>query len=485
MQVILRFFLALFFILPFHIHSETAHYDCVIVGGGISGLASAILLEDYNVLLLEKNDHIGGRTVSGIYKDVHYEKGTEYLGKPDAYLKEILEKIQVKPLEIPSPMDVSFHENEFYWGADGIMLLEMQKSSSKKINKMIKKLLKAYNNIEDLPYFDENSSKYKKLDTITAREWFEKEKFPEIVIDRFNISSRGLFGANIDEVSALSVINEMANDYEGSKLPIKEDALSNTPSSNKSTKAYSFQNGIAEVPIAIAKYLGKKVQVNSTVSKIEKENEKYTISYLNEKGETQVITATTVISSAPAPISLDIASTVLDSTQKSILEEIFYSSYITVSLFSDEAIWDKSFDLAVAPDMYITDIYDSTWVDRHYDKNWNNKNHVATIHVAPKSYEDRSSLALSDEEILEKVYIDLEKVLPGSRKKVRGHDVFRIPYAYPVFLTYTYENVQLLHETTNGSFQLAGDYMIYPTFEAAVISGYEAVKKIKKELYAR
>lgn len=38
-------------------------YDYVIIGGGISGLYCRYLLSKYNVLLLEKENYIGGRAI--------------------------------------------------------------------------------------------------------------------------------------------------------------------------------------------------------------------------------------------------------------------------------------------------------------------------------------------------------------------------------------------------------------------------------------
>ena len=40
-----------------------------------------------------------------------------------------------------------------------------------------------------------------------------------------------------------------------------------------------------------------------------------------------------------------------------------------------------------------------------------------------------------------------------------------------------YKRLTRLHETTNNGLYLAGDYMIYPTFEAAVESGQIAAEK--------
>lgn len=45
-----------------------------------------------------------------------------------------------------------------------------------------------------------------------------------------------------------------------------------------------------------------------------------------------------------------------------------------------------------------------------------------------------------------------------------------------------YERTARLHKITTGSLLLAGDYMIYPTFESAIQSGALAAEKAMVEL---
>lgn len=105
-----------------------------------------------------------------------------------------------------------------------------------------------------------------------------------------------------------------------------------------------------------------------------------------------------------------------------------------------------------------------------------------SAYIAPKSYKDRSLLAMSDEELLQNLYEDLEQIFPGVRSKIVGYDITRFPYAYPIMTLGAYVRLTRLHEITRGGLLLAGDYMIYPTFEAAAQSGHLAAKKAKDEL---
>ena len=55
--------------------TQTKQWDVVIVGGGISGPTAAYGLNDYNVLLLEKEDRLGGRIKTIEHHGAHLDVG--------------------------------------------------------------------------------------------------------------------------------------------------------------------------------------------------------------------------------------------------------------------------------------------------------------------------------------------------------------------------------------------------------------------------
>ncbi len=461
-------------------------YDVIIVGAGISGLSAAYTLQDYDIKVLEKNDRVGGRVLSGIYKGFTYAKGAEYIGEPYGLLKKIIRELGLHPREIPSPMDAQYYNGKFYYGEDAIALMFINYSRLTDYNYFVSKILDYYDEYEWVPEFDADSE-LAHLDFMTAREWFDQQGFSEIFADRYNVASRGLFGANIDEISALSFIPEIAFDYEGSD-PVRDVTdLEDSPTKGEwPTGAYSFEKGITEVTDALFEHLGDKIQLNSTVVQVARNNGTYTVFYEDEQGDTHQMKSKVVILAVPAPIVLKLAPDILSGEQKEILEQIPYASYATVALFSEEPIFDKAFDLAVPDNFFFTDVYDATWIERYYNESLKEVEHsIVTVYVVPQSYEDRTLLSMSDQEILENIYKDLEKIFPKVRQKVTGYDIHRFFYAYPVMTLGAHHRLSRLHEITEGSFLLAGDYMIYPTFEAAVESGELAAEKAVKELGKR
>ncbi len=64
--------------------APTAEIDVAIVGGGISGLASAYMLRDYNTVLFEMRSRFGGVAMGEDWAGVRYSLGNAYVITPDA-----------------------------------------------------------------------------------------------------------------------------------------------------------------------------------------------------------------------------------------------------------------------------------------------------------------------------------------------------------------------------------------------------------------
>lgn len=467
--------------------SEFERHEVVIVGGGIAGLTSAYNLDSKNFVILEKKSTVGGRTISGVHESFTYAKGTEYLGTPEGTLATMIDELGLSPKEIPSPMDAYFDGKNFYYGNDGIKRYLVQNSSPEYYNEFTTLLRDEYKHYDEIP--DIKYTTYQEdLDYTTAREWLKDNDIPDVFAKKYNVSSKGLFGANLDDISALSFIPEAAYDYEGGEdiadtdysdfdsEDLQEEYLD---AQNEKSGSYSFVKGITELTDKLASLYKDQIKLNSNVKSITEQDDEYLITYTNAEGKEVKMIAEEIILSVPATEALKIAPDVLSREQKDIMNKVEYSSYATVALFSDTPIFDKAFDLAVPDDYYFTDIYDSTWVERNYDENKEEiDKYIISIYVAPKESNDHKLDVITDEELLKNVYKDLDKVFDSASNKVTGYDIERFPYAYPVMSLGAYERLLRLNELNTGSLILAGDYMVYPTFEAAVQSGYVAAEKL-------
>ncbi|MCP4155298.1 MAG: FAD-dependent oxidoreductase, partial [bacterium] len=305
---------------------QSSAYDTIIVGGGIAGLSCAYYLRNQSIVLLEKEDRVGGRTLSGTHEGFTYAKGTEYLGDPEDYLATIINALNLTKVEIPEPMDAHYYNQWFYTGYDEIEEMLVEYSSQSEYNRFVQLLTDLYDEYEDIPDLNLNTS-LANLDTVSARQWFLDNNFSAIYREVYNVSSRGLFGATIDEISALSFIPEMAFDFidddiDKRKRYKKKSILSHQtnrprPQAVEGSGSYTFVTGVTEVTDAIAANLGSNIRLNATVSSVTLQNGIYAVSYENSGGSVVTLYAKTVVLAVPASVALQIAPNVLSSEQKS------------------------------------------------------------------------------------------------------------------------------------------------------------------------
>ena len=479
-------FSILFFIyVPLHaaedMHAKT--YDVIIVGGGIAGLTAAYYLEAYDVLVLEKEQHVGGRATSGQYKGIYYAKGPEYLGEPEGPLKEIISTFGLPLLEIPAPADVTLSEKKMFFGEYGKARLLAEKSSLTELNRFAETVLATYERYEEIPDLV-LEQEVKRLDTITARQWFKENNFPAIYSEIYNVSFRGLFGANIDEISALSVIPEIAFDFEGFEPIDEENTLADEfADSANSTGMYSFRRGIAEIPLTMARHLGDRLRTGTTVIEVKRAGDLFAITSILADSSTVTYLAESIILATPSGVTLTIAKDILSEEQRNLLGSIHYAPYVTIAMFSEKPLFSSGFDLAVPDGLIFTDIYDATWISRHYNKKTGNQQSWITLfYVAPPSYRDKTLLTMKDKDLVKKVLAELDILLPGSSNLVKNWEITRFKYGYPVMSPGSYQRMTRLHAITEDGLFLAGDYMIYPTFEAAASSGQLAAEGVREWL---
>lgn len=457
--------------------------DVVVVGGGVAGLTAAYLLRDYRVKVLEKEDRVGGKAVSGDYQGFIYAKGAEYLELPEGTLSRLLNELRMKPKEIPSPADAYYYDGKFYFGVDGAALKFIRYSSLAEYNNFVSIIQKYFGAYANVPGLDMKSD-LAQLDDISAGVWFQNQGFPQILQGAYNVTARGLFGANLNEISALSYLPELGFDFKSARPVSSVSELTHRiEKGTEKTGVYTFVTGITEITNGLAAVLGERIQVGAEVISVVRRQDYYLVRYKAKNGQELSLSSRLVILAVPAPIALSIAPMVLQEEQKKLLEQIPYAPYLTVALFSEQPVFDKAFDLVAPEGWFFTDIYDSTWVQRYYDRTLEyHPASVMTVYVAPQSYQDRGLLQLSDEDVLAQVYRDLEKLFPGAQEAIVGYDIQRFPYAFPVMTVGAYKRLTRLHKITKGDLLLAGDYMIYPTFEAAVESGAQAAEKALERL---
>ena len=79
--------------------------EVAVVGGGIAGLAVASMLDDLDLVLLEREAEPGGNAKSGSWRGVDYALGSAYFVDVSGPFGEFYERFGVVPSPVPGPTD--------------------------------------------------------------------------------------------------------------------------------------------------------------------------------------------------------------------------------------------------------------------------------------------------------------------------------------------------------------------------------------------
>jgi|Deesub1362A_J573_1020465.scaffolds.fasta_scaffold00389_33 oxygen-dependent protoporphyrinogen oxidase len=422
--------------------------ECVVIGGGISGLVSAYELakRGYKVTILEKEDRLGGRLYPFIRGEFRADAGAQLIGENYTYTLNLIkdlgcEKDLVK-LKEPS---ASLYIKKRFFSLDNIEGIDKEK---------LLKLINMIYHIGEENHLAFTNIKNKKLDNLSIADWvletFDREMLEYLV----QPSITGLTLTEPEKLSALYGLTLLYSDLKTS---------------------FTLKNGLSHIISKIIKKLQNFrviINTNCEVLKIEEKNNKFRVEYINNK-EIKMIESENIICSTPAFVTSKILP--LPNNVKSALSKVEYSSGLQILLALNEQVWKNTWAILI-PRKELKDfamIIESTLASPLSAPKGKG---LMELFIYGKTAERLSKL--NKQEITEFILEKLEYLFPKIRKKLVWCEIIPWNYVLPIHSP-NFPKISQEFRTSIHNIVLAGDYLYLPSIEAAVYSGFEAAKQIE------
>ena len=279
-------------------------YDAVIIGAGLSGLSAAYGLGDFKILMLERENFIGGRVLTRKYADIHYDMGA-VLGYNPEYLP--FDFTPPEAIEEPGPLGL-FSGGSMHVG-DSVMEC-----------------------ISD--------SLVKDIEKLSA---IRKFKGGEVQLETLCQESRDILNAFFQVIHPGEI-----EDY----IPLRQrDAFIRY-------RPIHYKNGNRSIVNAYLARINAGIETDAEVLSIEKKNTVFRIRFRKKRVITEA-QARAIVISTPAPIACDLLSGLKGKSIR-FLESIRYGRFTVVAIGTKQVFTDR-FSYMVTSKLPINTIYKMTF----------------------------------------------------------------------------------------------------------------------------
>jgi len=411
--------------------------DCVIIGGGISGLAAAWKLRRMgarNILVLEKNDRTGGQCRRITTDDGRSaSQGSAYASIPyTRLLTELYTDLEIvtgtledgRPLVDPAyllakPWARHWIGHQWYddpWESEAALGGLPYSDGIIEDFRTLREIVEWWWDFEGsdekpalaLPISDASrDDDVLWLDGQTLAEYLQWEGLDPEVAEFFRPLFRSVFSLAPDEVSAYAGVGFLTDEV---LTGDEYDSVICRPGGN------------AVIAEGIARLVGEeRILTNRFVLRAVNSGDEVHVSYL-ENGQPTTIRARTAIYASPRMMAPYILPD-LPSPQ----ERFNYGAYIVANIHVSETPPDLAYANEVHGDFFFTDFTVADWAGLEDPVNAPlSRPNILTIYAPQTQWDARSRLLSTPlEEFEAQIFEDLERVLPGVGDIATAFDLFR------------------------------------------------------------
>ena len=384
----------------------SAKYDVVIVGGGISGLATAYKLKDRDFLLLEKEPHWGGNATLADYNGSIYATGAAFLdGKEDeGYI--LAREIGLEPLPIDN-WDGTILQQQFVadtWG-DGLDKLPYQPSIKALFKRFRENMLALDLDKRKEEFWNTPWSSYMRGYPPEIRQWW----------DTYGPSNWGARSEDTAAFIGLYELRQMA-------APERND------------ERYTFPGGLGAISKKLSEVLESqhkdRMLTSATIVAVENGKSDARVTYV-QGGELKTVSAKVVIMATPKFITRRLVQG-LPQKQSDAMQEIRYIPYAVVNLIYDKPVFNVGYD-TWCPGNRFTDVIVADWVIKK-QAGYQQKFNILSCYT-PMLEEERAQLLTETgaRKIASQVLTDFQKLLPNTQVDPREVHIYR--RGHPLYMS--------------------------------------------------
>jgi len=437
---------------------EVPAYDAVIIGGGLSGLTTAYLLRNKNILLLEKEARFGGRVKSEQVDEMTNNVGTQFFSDEGGFITRLMDELDIersrhKPRDVPYAF---FVEGEYYPTLKSLMGWRMHLDRLKLIALAAPRFL-AFLKPESHP----------KRQKVVAQNIVG-------LYDKLHPQTKALVTSYMR--GACLAKPERTSAGIGSLLMLGVFFMG---------EASWITGGFQQATDRMAAELGESARFGVEVTRVENIDGLVQVTYV-EDSEEHVATARGAAVTTPAMVVPRIVAG-LPEKRTDAFEQVKYGPLVMVSLiFEPNVPWDRFFALG-SDDTVFQMVVDQTFGTPADD----NPNNPVVCNCIIAQYPDDNAdiarlAATPDDEIAQKALDDLARVVPGAeraREFLRDTTVTRWPVG-EIELSPEYYTELLPHIAEPlGNIHFAGDYTHPMSFvDGAVLSAVAAARTLGSDL---